>query len=118
MTAAARPRHEPDETEEPLAALLNAMLDQVDETMRAIVRHGGEAALRARVEKHFPPAEPKPERGRTERIIADGETALGISYCNEVLRRHRERVGAGNRRDMTQTGIDVLLKALKGEPKP
>lgn len=133
MNAAVKPhtqrvppaRHEPEERADPVANLINVMLGQVDDMMRSLIANGGEGALRSLVEKHFPPAAAKQQTRedaqtrRVDRIVADGETALGLSYCLEVLRKHMHRLGPTSEtpRAMTQTGIATLLAALK-QPAP
>lgn len=122
MTVALKQRHEPEEREDPIAALINTMLVQVEDAMRAIVAHGGEAPLRARIEKLFP----QPKRAdalaeqtrRVDRIVADGETALHLIYGTEVLRKHMHRLGDENAacRAKTQTCIDILIARLRQKP--
>lgn len=125
MTAALKSHHEPEEREDPIAALLNTLLVQVEDTMRLIVAHGGEAPLRARIEKVFPPATSKASDALTEqtrrvdRIVADADLALALIYGAEALRKHMHRLGEDNAacRAKTQTCIDILIARLRQKPE-
>ena len=120
MTAAAtKPSHEPEERADPIAALLNTMLVQVEDTMRLIIAHGGEGPLKTRIDKLFPPVVRQDalaaQTARVDRITADASTALALVYCTEVLRKHMHRLGASSERprENTQLGIDILLAKLR-----
>lgn len=70
---AAKPRHEPEEREDPANLMLDAFVDQVE----AMKEMGYGPQLLARLERLFPPKPAVSAPSRTARIIADGDTALG-----------------------------------------
>lgn len=112
MTAALKTRAaEPEEREDPA----NAMLTMVAANCEQIIALGYGAQLEARLARLFP-QRPDPAPNKTDRIIADGETALELSHGMSVLRRHRDRLAPGNAfgRRAVETCVAALLACLKG----
>lgn len=122
MTAALKTRAaEPEERDDPA----NAMLAMVLANCEQMIALGYGAQLEARLGRLFPRrAEPAraaaPSAARTQRIIADGETALELSHGMEALRRYRDRLGPDNAfgRRAVETCLAVLLARLKGPAAP
>lgn len=118
-TYAAGLRFGEPETSQPDLAI-NAMLDLAEHAIRTVIEHGGEAALRARLERLLPA--PAPDAGRHPKAqaknITDIDRALTLANAASVLAavERRQRIDASRRQlAAARSVLEAEIETLKGE---